>query len=295
MPRLARPGGRAYVQAMEARDRLYAFAAALEQLLAARDASAFETVWERERLAEVGWEALGRARRADTAALEPALAALDRRLLAVLERSRAFPDQHLITFRVPEMERWQHAAAAALVAARWGVAGLRTVIDDIRAPLARRYFAFLALGLRHPPEAWPLFEKYLQAPEAHHAFVAVAVEAARYYPGRAPLLLELFERIRADQLLRRFLAPRLLESLYVLGDASALPLFEELLVAGHTDPDLAHCEVTRALVAVRKLTGRLAPSSKFPDPGRPEVTRVLDDAERRFEEARDRLEPVKVI
>jgi hypothetical protein len=80
-----------------------------------------------------------------------------------------------------------------------------------------------------------------------------------------------------------------------LGDAGALPLFEELLVAGHTDPDLDHCEVTRALVAVRKLTGRLAPNSKFPDPGRPEVSRVLDDAERRFEEARDRLEPVKVI
>jgi hypothetical protein len=53
--------------------------------------------------------------------------------------------------------------------------------------------------------------------------------------------------------------------------------------------------VTRALVAVRKLTGELAPSSKFPDPDRPEVRRVLDVAERRFEEARDRLEPVTVI
>jgi len=280
---------------VEARNRLYAFAAALEPLFAARDAADFETIWEREQLAEMAWTALAGARRADTAALEPALSALDRRLLAVLERSRAFPDQHLITFRIPELERWQHAAAAALVGARWGVAGLRTVIDTTSAPLARRYFAFLALAERHPPEAWPLFEKYLRAPAAHHAFVAVAVEAARFYAGRAPLLLDLFERIRGDQLLRRFLGPRLLESLYVLSDATALPLFEELLVTGHTDPDLDRCEVTRALVAVRKLTGRLAPSTKFPDPDRPEVSRVLDDAERRFEEERDRLEPVKVI
>ena len=52
--------------------------------------------------------------------------------------SRAFLDRHLVTFRVPELERWQHAAAAALVGARWGVAGLRTVIADTQAPLGRR-------------------------------------------------------------------------------------------------------------------------------------------------------------
>src|SRR2546425_6270206 len=46
---------------------------------------------------------------------------VDRRLLAVLDRCRAFLDRHLATFRVPELERWQHAAAAALVGARWGV------------------------------------------------------------------------------------------------------------------------------------------------------------------------------
>src|SRR3989442_1623023 len=84
------------------------------------------------------------------------------------------------------------------------------------------------------------------------------MEAARYYPRRAtPLLIELFERIRRDDLLRRFLGPRILESLYVLGEAAALPLFEALLVTGHTDRDLDRCEVTRALVAVRKLTGRV--------------------------------------
>lgn len=277
------------------RDRLYAFAAALEPLLTAPDADGFEANWERERLAEVGWEALAGARRAGHAALAPALAALDRRLLAALEHSRAFADQHLVTFRVPELERWQHATAAALVGARWGVAGLRTVIDDTRAPFARRYYAYLALAEQHPPEAWPVFERYLRAPGAHHAFVAVAAEAARFYTGTAPRLIQLFERIRGDQLLRRFLGPRVLESLYLLGDPLALPLYQDLLVAGHTDPDPVRCEVTRALVAVRKLTGRLEPCSKYPDTDLPEVSRVLDEAERRFEEERDRLEPVTVI
>src|SRR5207245_1370146 len=85
-----------------------------------------------------------------------------------------------------------------------------------------------------------------------HAFVAAAVEAARYYPGQAGLLVELFERIRGDEMLRRFLGPKILESLYVLCDPRSLPLFEQLLVTGHTDPDLERCEVTRALVAVRR-------------------------------------------
>lgn len=286
-----------YVRGVEARDRLLAFIVALEPLLTACDAPGFEAVWERERLAEVGWEALAQARRTGVATLAPVLAALDRRLLAVLERSRAFADLHVVTFRIPELERWQHATAAALVGARWGGAGLRTVIEDTQAPFARRYFAFLDLAWRHPLAAWPVFEKYLRAEGAHYAFVAVAVEAARFYPGPSPtpLLLSLFERIRGDQLLRRFLGPRLLESLYVLGDRQSLPLFQELLVAGHTDRDPDHCEVTRALVAVRKLTGRLAPSIKFADVERDEVSRVLDDAERRFEAARDRLEPVTVI
>src|SRR5512144_566921 len=178
----ARPAG-SYVRCMEVRDRLYGFAAALESLLTAPDAVSFEATWERDGLAELGWEALGDARRAGSAAphLAPALATLDRRLLAVLERSRAFSDQHLVTFRIPELERWQHATAAALVGARWGVAGLRTVIEDTRAPFARRYFSFLALAEWHPPDAWPVFERYLRAPRAHHAFVAVAAEAARFY------------------------------------------------------------------------------------------------------------------
>ena len=107
--------------------------------------------------------------------------------------------------------------------------------------------------------------------------------------------MRLFARIQGDQMLRRFLAPKILESLYVLGDPTSLPLFQDLLVAGHTDADLERCEVTRALVAVRKLTGRVAPSSKYADPDDPSVLRVLDDAERRFDAERDRLNAVTVI
>ncbi len=170
---------------MEAIRRLCGFAAGLERLLAAHDAAELEATWDELNLGQLGWEALALARRANTEAFEPALAEVDRRLLAALERCRAFLDPHIVTFRVPELERWQHAAAAALVGARWGVAGLRTVIADTQAPLGRRYFAFLALAERHPKEAWPLFAKYLQTPGAHHAFVAASVEAARYYPGQA--------------------------------------------------------------------------------------------------------------
>src|SRR5690349_13366607 len=279
---------------MEASRALYRLAGALEQLLAAPDAALFETTWEAASLDLLAWEALGLARRADAGAVEPALHQVDRRLLAVLERCRAFDDLHLVTFRVPELERWQHAAAAALVGARWGIAGLRTVIADTSAPLGRRYFAFLALAERHPDGAWPLFERYVVTPGAHHAFVAAAVEAARYYPGHADLLVRLFQRIRGDPLQRRFLGPKILESLYVLDEECSLSLFEELLVTGHTDPDVDRCEVTRALVAVRRATGRVAPNSKFAD-GDDAVWRALDDAERRYEDTRDRIVPVVVI
>ena len=280
---------------MEAARRLYRFAGALEPLLAAPDAVAFERAWDTARLDRRAWDALTLARREDGGVLEAALHQVDRRLLAVLERCRAFLDPHLVTFRVPELEPWQHAAAAALVGARWGVAGLRTVIADTGAPLARRYYAFLALAERHPEGAWPLFERYLVTPGAHHAFVAAAVEAARYYSGHAELLVRLFQRIRGDQLLRRFLAPKILESLYVLGEPCSLPLFEELLVTGHTDPDVDRCEVTRALVAVRRLTGRVAPSSKFADGDDAALRQTLDDAERHFEATRHRIVPVVVI
>lgn len=280
---------------MKARERLCLFTGAIERLLATRDAAAFEDVWEREELQRVAWEALALARRPLSEPLEPELGQLDRRLLAALERGRSLLHPHVTTFRIPELERWQHATAAALVAARWGVAGLRTVIADTGAPLARRYFAFLALAERHPPDAWPVFERYLRTPAAHHAFIAAAVEAARWYPGCAGELLALFERIRGDQMRRRFLGPKILESLYLLGEAAALPLLEELCVAGHTAADPDRCEVTLALVAVRKLTGRVAANTKFPDPMEDRVRRSLDRAEALVEAARDRLSPVTVI
>jgi hypothetical protein len=96
-------------------------------------------------------------------------------------------------------------------------------------------------------------------------------------------------------MLRRFLGPKILDSLDVLGDERTLPLFEELLVSGHTAPDVGRCEVTRALVAVRRLTGRVAPSSKFAGVDDATVQRIIDDAERRFAEERDRIAPVVLI
>jgi hypothetical protein len=282
-------------QGMDVLQQVCRFAGALEGLLGARDPAAFEAAWKIEDLDRLSWDALALARRSDLVRLARPLAALDRRLIALLERSRAFFEPHLVTFRVPEIERWQHAAAAALVGARWGVAGLRTVVADVSAPRARRYFAFLGLADRHPAGAWPLFECYLTTPGAHHAFVGAAVDAARYYDRSAALLMQLFERIRGDEMLRRFLGPKILESLYVLRDPASLPFFEGLLVAGHTDADVDCCEVTRALVAVRIMTGRVAPSAKFSDEDAPQVRHTLDEAERRFETARDRILPVTVI
>ena len=280
---------------MESRRPLHAFAVALEDLLGAPDVPSFEATWDHTELQALGGEALAEARRDAPPGLGGVLARIDRLLLALLERARASSDAHVMTFRVPQLERWQHATAAAVVGVRWGVAGLRTVIGDGAAPLGRRYFAFLALAERHPQQSWPLFEKYLATPGAHHAFLGAAVEAARFYPGSAATLVRLFERIRGDHMLRRFLAPKILESLYVLGDPAGLPLFEHLLVAGHTDRDPDRCEVTRALVAVRKFTGHIPASAKYADPDDPAVSRALDAAEQRFEAERDRLNAVTVI
>jgi hypothetical protein len=272
------------------------FTAALERLLTVADAERFEAAWEETGIQPLAWNALTGARQSASPALERALRQLDTRLLATLERSRAFPDPHIATFRVTELERWQHATAAALVNARWGVAGLRTVIADTRAPLGRRYFAFLTLAQGHPPEAWPLFEKYLRTPEAHHAFVAAAVDASAHYGHPAvDALVGLFDRIRGDQMLRRFLAPRILEALYQLNDPAAEPLYLDLAVAGHTDADPEVCEVTRALVGLRRLTGRVAESAKYPDASRPEVREALDHAERLFADGRAVIPPVNVI
>src|SRR2546425_10325710 len=117
---------------MDAIRSLCRFTDALERLLASADALAFERAWREGDLVKVGWEALALGRRATAAgeagaALERALAQVDRRLLAVLERGRAFLDPHLVTFRLPELRRRQHAAAAAPAGARWGGAGVRAL------------------------------------------------------------------------------------------------------------------------------------------------------------------------
>src|SRR2546428_14181092 len=117
---------------MDAIRSLCRFTDALERLLASADALAFERAWREGDLDQVGWEALALGRRATAAgeagaALEGALAQVDRRLPAGLERGRGFPGPPLVPFRAPQLERWQHAAAAAPVGGRWGVARRRAI------------------------------------------------------------------------------------------------------------------------------------------------------------------------
>lgn len=267
-----------------------------------RAPESFENRWETMALPSLGWDALALARRMDVVYWEGVLDEVDGLLLRLLdrlpmlERKSGVAARALRTFRLPEIERLQHATAAALVGQRYGAAGLRAVVADAGAPLGRRYYAFLALGERHPPTAWPSFARYL-TPEAHHAFLGVAAEAARFYPDSdaASRLTDLFDNVRTDLHLRTFLSPRILESLFVLNDPGTLPFFEDLLVLGHTDADPERCEVTRALVMVRRFTGTLAPNTKFADPDDKLVPTVLDQAEATFERYRDVLRPVAVI
>lgn len=279
---------------------VYRFAESLRRLLACSSPADLELAWQLERLDEVGWTALESASRSTDPALAPVLDEADGLLLRLLDRvpslARREAATHLETFRLPALERLQHATAAALVAHRVGAAGLATVVADGRAPLPRRYYAFLALARLHAATTWPLFARYL-TPEAHHAFVGVAAEAARFYPTRGPAagLVELFDAVRTDLHLRAFLGPRILQSLYVLGDRRTLAFYRWLLVTGHTSPDPERCEVTHALVMVRRFTGGVAPSAKFPEAGGAEVGRRLDAAQRVFERARDVLHPVVVM
>lgn len=283
-------------------EAVYRFAEALRQLSAARTAAGLEARWDDLDIPAVGWEAVAGARRKDVQRWEPALREVDALLLRLLDEVPilAAADEptalRVRTFRLPELERLQHATAAALVAQRYGPAGLRTVVDDAGAPLPRRYFAFLALAERHPQREWPLFARYL-TPDAHHAFVGAAAEAARFYPdrGASMRLVRLFQAARSDLHLRAFLSPRILESLYVLSDHRTLPFFRGLLIFGFTHADPAVCEVTRALVMVRRFTGAIEPSVKFPDPENPSVARSLERAERIFERQRQMVTPVVVI
>lgn len=261
-----------------------------------------ETAWAQVALDEQGWSALSRAWLADTPEWETTLDEVDGLLLQLLEqlpplgRGSSAAAQHLTTFRVPQIERLQHATAAALVGQRFGAAGLATVIADRQAPTARRYFAFLALAERHPRREWPIFARYL-VPDAHHAFVGAAAEAARYYPqtNATSLLIQLFQSVWRARHLRAFLAPRILRSLWELDDPAALPFLRDVLVAGHTHRDPIRCEVTQALVIVERLTGTIEPSSKFPSASSPHVRRRVREAGRRWRRETRRLVPVTVI
>ncbi len=278
------------------------FAEALRRLLNAPTPEAFEHSWHAARLSDLGWRALHRAWRQDDHYGEPALDEVDGLLLRLLARlpelAHTTTDAALRvkTFRTSELERLQHAAAAALVAQRYGVAGLCTVLEDEAAPLARRYFSFFSLAERHPPRQWPLFENFL-VPDAHHAFTGAAAETARFYPseGAAGKLVALFDDIRGDLHLRSFLSPRILESLFVLNDPETLPFLRGLLTSGYTDRQPDHCEVTQALVMVRRFTGMVEPNVKFGVTQVAEVEYRLDRAERLFDERREKLHPVVVI
>ena len=281
---------------------VYHFAEVMRRLLHARTPAAVERVWESEAADAAGWQALTQARRAHAVSWERALDEVDGLLLRLLDRLPTLAAGaesaavRVRTFLVPALERLQHAAAAVLVAHRYGIAGLRTVIADQEAPLARRYFAFLALAELHPPAEWPLFARYL-TPTAHHAFQGAAAEAARFYPegDTAAKLVGLFDAVRSDLHLRAFLSPRILQSLYELDDAATLPFFRSLLTAGFTDHDPERCEVTRALVMVRRFTGCIEPNIKFHDVDAPAVARVLAEAVAAFERGRGVLTPVVVI
>jgi hypothetical protein len=283
-------------------EAVFELAEVLRLLLRSTTPDIFEQLWTSRAVDRLAWGSLAALRAQGAGNCERALDEVDGLLLRLLDRLPvlgAAPDSssvRLRTFVIPALERLQHAAAATLVGHRYGVAGLRTVIADQDAPLARRYFAFLGLAELHPPAEWPVFARYL-TPGAHHAFQGAAAEAARFYPGDSPAsrLVELFDAVRSDLHLRTFLSPRILESLYVLHDPATLPFFRELLTAGFTDHDPERCEVTRALVMVRRFTGRWEANSKYPNLGLPAVVQAIAEAERAFEGTRSMLTPVVVI
>ena len=278
------------------------FAEALRGLLDAPTPEAFERAWHATQLSDLGWRALHRAWRHDEHYGELALDEVDGLLLRLLDRlpelAHTATDAALRvrTFRTSELERLQHAAAAALVAQRYGIAGLCTVLEDEAAPLPRRYFSFFSLAERHPPRQWAVFENFLVS-DAHHAFMGVAAETARFYPSEraAGRLVALFDEIRGNLHLRSFLSPRILESLFVLNDPETLPFLRGLLTSGHTDKQPEHCEVTQALVMVRRFTGMVEPNVKFGETHAVEVEHRLDRAQRLFDERREKLHPVVVI
>ncbi len=283
-------------------ESVFRFAEVLRALLSAKTPTHLASDWKTLNVEALGWEAVERTRSRDRPRWERALAEVDTLLRRLMARIRVIAggsqpaDVQIRTFRLAALERLQHATAASLVAQRFGLAGLHTVVADRNAPMPRRYYALVALAERHPRNDWPLFAQYLR-PRVHHAFLGVAAEAARFYPG-APVvkhLISLFDLARSDVHLRAFLSPRILASLYALEDIGSLPFFRQLLIVGHTAADAEQCEVTRAIVVVRRLTGRLEPNAKYRDLDVLHVLQKIDAAEATYEARREVLQPVVVI
>jgi len=281
---------------------IFAFAESLRWLLRCRTPEAFEAQWTAADPEPLAWESLERAWKRDRDYWEPTLLEIDgllrrlRNLLSGLSAGSPDASRRIRTFRQPVIERLQHATAAALVAQRYGSAGLQTVIEDHEAPKARQYFSLFALAERHPPGCWDSFAQYLR-PWEHYAFAGAAAEAARFYPdsATAPSLVHLFDLVRADEHMRSFLGPRILESLYVISDPCSLPFFRGLLTSGHTHHNPHYCEVTRALVMVQRFTGRIEPSVKYRDCDEPDVRERISQASELFRRQRETLHPVRVI
>jgi len=73
-----------------------------------------------------------------------------------------------------------------------------------------------------------------------------------------------------------------------------VPLYQQLAAAGHTAADPARCEVSHALVMLRRLTGEVPANSKFPE-DEPTAVAWLDRAEAQYEADRHVLRPVAVL
>lgn len=283
-------------------ESIFAFAESLRTLLECETSEAFDTQWVTGTPESLGWESLERAWKRDRAHWEPALHEIDgllRRLLQRLPRLTGDSDRatsRIRTFRYPALERLQHATAAALVAQRYGTAGLQTVLEDPAAPKARQYFSLFALAERHPPGFWEFFASYLR-PEEHYAFAGAAAEAARFYPDRetAIALANLFDSVRDDEHMRSFLGPRILDSLYVIEHRATLPFCRSLLTSGHTHQNPLYCEVTRGLVMVYRFTDRIESCVKFADSDPLGAAECIQRAERIFALQREVFHPVRVI
>src|SRR5213080_2768148 len=192
---------------VETSGRLYRFAGALEGLLAAPDAEAFERAWEMADVDRLAWEALGGARRTDSAALEPALAQVRRRPRgrALGRRGSAHRDRrHRRAARAPLLR----VPRAGRTAPRGSMAAVRAVSRDAgRAPCVcrrcRRSGALLPRTRRRPrapvradprrPAAAPVPRP--QDPRVplcpgrgtELAAVRAAARDRAYRPGRGPL------------------------------------------------------------------------------------------------------------